>query len=718
MTSSDSLARPAVMLEQKVADIYRAMLGAFMPVKACLFAVAGSQAYSAVFGGHDYFGLGVHAAVMAGSACLSWMVVIAIWPSSQALRQLLSVGRNRLGPDLRIDVVAVAAIGILVGLFAPLAIALPLWIVLLCIHLYHVATCSMVGGRVEKVLGTALQLAGMILVALACVAIGEHWASSEREVARRLGGVVVPLLVLLVLAARVGVPLRRVIWRATRLAKESMVTSGRGDAIGSASSFWRYLDASTYLFAVGPWLANGFWADESSSYSLVLLLVSLGYWPVVLLQVYLTRRSIDQLHRRHDFREIIGRRPSDGGLIGANEDEVRENDGYYRVSFPEYRHWSSDLAGEAGYLSWIGGAANAVLPPQGRCAVFRTTSLRRNHLCEVDDVVGRALGRVFLDFFPDRCLSGAGDLVRCFRQSWSVASTTGNDSTMLPKMPWDHPFVMAVPYEWTGTLVFPAGSGIHDHEGYPCQVRGLKVALSLRPPVRAAVEDISEVKGQSVVPAVESVRLCRELVWNATRILPAVYETTLTSLVHGFRKISIEAFLDNSEQREAPGGAKTSAKDFLVELQHSVAGSLPAPIGELVDVAFEDLAVDTYFMQNPREQLFALMGEEQNVRLSRLRGLNGIMADVGKIFDKDAPMSLERLDQVRQKILRAASTAESGLVNAFQELDQTMPVGGVREARSAVHDQKAAFVDRTSKGFDQIREAMIGLRRRFGSFGR
>ena len=123
-----------------------------------------------------------------------------------------------------------------------------------------------------------------------------------------------------------------------------------------------------------------------------LMAIGLHAWPAILFGAALIEfraakgRCYDLIEEHKNIEHVIGR-----DAEGLREEEIRQNDGYCRACYPEFRHWSPKLTGEAGYFTWIGGLNDEVLSGEnfsGESVVFRTTSLAANPLARTEDRAG------------------------------------------------------------------------------------------------------------------------------------------------------------------------------------------------------------------------------------------------------------------------------------------------------------------------------------------
>jgi hypothetical protein len=366
---------------------------------------------------------------------------------------------------------------------------------------------------------------------------------------------------------------------------------------------------------------------------------------------------------------------------GLREDDVRDGDDYFRVAHPQFRHWSANLTGDNGYLTWIGGHDDGVLTDES--VVFRTTTLAASPLVLTQDPCGRALAAFVEEMLPDLKLSALDPLRRAFHDSWTVRRLTRRE-TPVGKMPWDHPAMLVVPINWSGRFIYPAGSGIHDSSGYPCRAHKVEVTLSLRPELLLAVDRVSD---NPTSASADDVHLCQLLLWNARRILPGAYETLLTKLVQLFQRESVALFMEIEASAVYGNGIPicTGARqEFRRRLNADWAQALPAPLGRLVDAQVTDLALETYYDLGARTRLFELRQKEHDLLFGLKHDLD-VMRDCiqryvlkGELVrDTRAKIEIvndirgtlvERLTRAKGEIVRAAGDAIN-LINTLQKSD-------------------------------------------------
>ena len=638
-----------LMLEQRLGEVYKSLLALMiLPLSACACGMAAAQASYILFRTDPVLPTLFLAAGVLYLA-IGWSLALQLWPSSAKLQSLISLVRKRMNQE-----VGVAAPTIILAMLAmlmavPGVIGAVLWsAAFFCFLGYPAADRSQhmdlddtaeadpieeqnlfklmllgvlrpsrqrvssaeFGMRLQHWLPRAQRGSGVYIIFAAIALLVEYSLSSDtRFVSATIGALILVQLLFVVLRTKHARPLDKSHpWQS------------------SSVIFWRILHTMARLTALFPIAVGaasvGLFTPSPVPLSQLLPLLVVGFVfpvPLFLIIIYRMKRirqHVAYLYDRHELRSIIGRDAHeyqhgiDGPavVLGAREDEIRQGDGYATVSYPGFKHWDARFAGEGGYLAWIGGTSNPIILHGGEAAVFRCTSLRHTHLCDTVDQVGVTLGRLCLDFFPDRYLSAAPDIISAFRGSWSVRTLAADDVELLPKMPWDHPFLLAVPLDWTGVLCLPAGSGIHDRSGFPCQAQSLKIRIKLQPDVVSSIRDLHRSDEGGRPPTLESVGLCRSLVWNALRILPATYETILTCLIRLFRSEEIEAFLDADRtgsrgNEENESSASRSVAGFLKRLTMETNAALPRDISTLVTLVALDIDVDTYFMQQPRERL-------------------------------------------------------------------------------------------------------------------
>jgi hypothetical protein len=459
-----------------------------------------------------------------------------------------------------------------------------------------------------------------------------------------------------------------------------------------------------FLIALPP-------GSEPSRQNLILVLaVGLGLWPGALWTAALLRHrlSLARCHAllaRWEVPQLVGRNASH-----PLEDAIRQSDGYCRVCHPHFRHLVPEKTGETGYLTWIGGEERII---DSECVVFRTTTLADSNLLTTQDPRGRSLARLVQELLPDIGLDAVQPLRQAFLEGWVVRRLRPRQIP-LAKMPWDHPFLLVVPINAHLPFRYPAGSGIHDRDGYPCEVAKADVHIALRPEVLEAVERVSTARpGEPPTP--QDVRLLRLLLWNCWRILPACYELLLTCLVRRFRKESVVLFAEHE-----PGGqVRTGKADFMRALERDWNESLGEPLASLIQVSVSDLEVDTSFASGVRNRLFELRQREKDQPFRHKRVLDLVLRRIeslvihgkfGDRFEEAEPPDVELLsqgvDQARCEITQAASKAIQD-VSKFQK--PVVKPGGMPEGVGALASAFATLSDTLEKTHSQF-EAEINRR--------
>jgi hypothetical protein len=453
------------------------------------------------------------------------------------------------------------------------------------------------------------------------------------------------------------------------------------------------------------------------------------------------------------IEQVIGRPPT-----RPPEDAVRQSDGYCRVCHPIFRHANPRLAGETGYLSWLGGDEDKLIDDE--CVAFRCTTLADTGLSEALDPRGRALADLLKELLPDLALGAMRPLREAFHRAWSVKRLQQGEATPLAKGPWDHPFLLVVPRDWHRQVIFPHGSGIHDKDGYPCHAPKVLIHITLKEELVDAVDRLSA-RGDGRVadklfflddaymeewvahpptsssvlkdrlqigaPMDADVKLCRKLLYNAWRILPGVYESLLTSLVRCFRTESVALFAEHHSDT-------ATAKDELLErLNAEWANQLPEPLGELVQMSVLDLDVDCTFGGDVRDRLFKLRQLQKEELFIRKRHVDILREQIEELMLRGDvmlgdDMDTAEQDAIRRKLsvditdaeneaLRQANNAVDDLCS-FREKERFLNRPNVfarlakklSESRETFHHEVTGTVLDLQKELEKIREATASLR--------
>jgi hypothetical protein len=406
--------------------------------------------------------------------------------------------------------------------------------------------------------------------------------------------------------------------------------------------------------------------------------------------------SVRRLYRKYDLQEILGRTP-DSQILGNEEDEIRESDGYYSVCRPVFRHKSSLMAGDGGYAAWIRGGAEGVLPVEGEALVVRASSLSQARYTETDDVYGRALTAIGMGLVPQQVLAEIPELHEALTSPWTSRVCAARDTTLMIKMPWDSPELLVIPTTWSESLCFPAGCGIHDRDGYPCAARSVLTRVNLRNTVLQGV-DYGDDPGASEGAEVA------ELVSNVRRILPAIYETILNCLVQLFRRETVDVFFDAGAQSDS-----ADITDFLTTLNDLVSEELPSEVSALVMVSIEDIDVETYFMQRPQEELFNLRAEERMLRHQELDRIDEVRQELTDfVFPDDNPLD-KRIHDSESNLRKVMEKCQETVLEALLMVDNPDIVTGIAESRQSLNAQRVAARDAIDGRFENLRQSYRDL---------
>jgi len=682
--------KPVACLELTVADAFRAILDLRRAPQACFLMVLGAQAawWLGLPQGMWYLPL----LCMLCTAC--WGVFC--WRLAEQLCPLEG-GFTGLARTLAQD-----------GGFRP-----PRWGVLL-------------GGA--SVLGVALALpwwpASLLWTALVAITVFYPRRGRAAVVAVGLGAAAIGVAVLL-LGCVATSPVTRLNVGCGALLLLTLLIAGADALLLSGSWFRAPLRYAWGLPAVLPLLMLHW---HSLQVVVPLYLLGLLFVPAALVIV-----SVDRHHRaltrcedligRHGFeRPIIGKDAS-----GLREDVVRDSDDYFRVCHPEFRHWLAARTGDNGYLAWVGGTDDRTLPED--CIAFRTTNLAASPLTETQDRCGQAMAALVQKLLPNLKPRALEPLLKAFRDTWSVRRLTQQEP--LAKMPWDHPAMVVIPVCWSGCFIYPAGSGIHDQDGYPCRARKVEVSLCLRSEVLDAVKRVS---ASPRAASVQDLRLCRLLLWNARRILPGAYESLLTCLVRLFRHETVALFVELEASAEAGNGFALGAgaqEDFRLRLNEAWADALPSPLRELIDAHVAELNIDTYYESAALTLQLELRHKQRSHPFQLKKDLN----EIGKMInnfvhrgelvsrkdangeDVDEVVSVrfnlvEDVAQAHHKIDKAATAAHNMINELRRNTEKVNPdriASMYGPVQAKMRESHLAFEAKVTRWFREIDEALRNL---------
>jgi hypothetical protein len=458
-------------------------------------------------------------------------------------------------------------------------------------------------------------------------------------------------------------------------------------------------------------------------------------WPGLLLAgLYLAFR----LRLSNAYNNLRSENLSVGALHDHPEDDIRESDGYYRVCYPVYRHALPGLSGETGYLARFEYSDQLA----GECAGFRHTCLFSNPLVATPDEVARRLAGAARAAIPDLSKLGVKELEQYRRPFFEGPGNIFRLRPRVPywiaKMPWDHPYLLLVPIEWNGQFVYPAACGLFDKDALPCVVKKASVSIKLRPEVVAAIDRLSALTALPVSPDEETgraIHLCQELVWNANRILPAVYERLFVALVGALRNVEVGLPLVESDLSAGNGrftglgelgGPLDTTRDRqgkrrFCELLNGLlranspavapadwCGDLPTPLPELVTVTVGDIEVESYLKEQLRQEVIRNRTQQRNVSVHLLKEVARLFAElqlfVHSLRGSDRPDDIDlrrRMNESRFELLAAADAAHAILRKKI--------AGGASSVRTILHDAekkltegRARFTQGLEKEFQEV----------------
>jgi hypothetical protein len=235
------------------------------------------------------------------------------------------------------------------------------------------------------------------------------------------------------------------------------------------------------------------------------------------------------------------------GSLDSCEDQIRESDGYFRVCMPHYSHVLPESVGETGYISWPEHDNVAFPIREGNWFLARAITSTPNPLLTAEDQVGLSLYKLIEKIITD-LVSAIGDTSLqsfCSRifKPWHLRLYSGQDEREYFKMPWESGEILAIPRTLTCNFVYPTGSGVVDKEGLPCEVRSLRVQLSLREELLFGINPVGKSDESFEVQSVEQLI---KLSWRVPLVIPSAYEGLLRTLVSEMKKWSTLDGVDQS----------------------------------------------------------------------------------------------------------------------------------------------------------------------------
>lgn len=411
--------------------------------------------------------------------------------------------------------------------------------------------------------------------------------------------------------------------------------------------------------------------------------------------------------------------------IGNNEllsleDVVRESDGYFRLCAPHFAHVNPTIrnpsAGPRGIIGWIGGTDDGPLPPAlGDVLVFRNLGCRPGPFHRLPDDRGSAVRRALIQAAPDLNLPGLEQLRDEFNDEWDVRLMSTSVPVSIGKLPWEQHELVVIPTVWTGTLVYPPGTGLHDGDGLPCHIDAVQIRVQIRPAIlqAAADPDNASAAGRDLLAA---------LLANHRRILPGVYETMHSCLVRELRKFVLPLLFEH-EDREIL--AEDTLKSLPQTLTRTVVETLPQPLASLVEIqVLSVVQPDTTILSDQQRQTIErLRTVEKNKSIERFRKLNALMSQIREYLYKSSPgdgrmaKSTEQYSRRQEIILDIQKAAEECRVilnSRLQEAGARQDTGMTDRAVEAIADSyqefRASYLQHSSEmegAFQKIQEAFL-----------
>ncbi|MGI8756513.1 MAG: hypothetical protein ACR2MB_11755 [Acidimicrobiales bacterium] len=650
-------------LEARLGAALRALAGLRLPAEACLQVMLVAHVVWALRGAHGKWWV----APIAGVAAVLWLVAGVVL-SRRLLPTIIRTGlefpAKVVSAFLAFDVPRRGIVLVALSTVLTAGAVAPWWPgLVLCIALLLLAAMWRENAR-----------QGLLVVGIGCavgaVVVGALAAFEQHEwIGRLLGALLGSCLMLLLVVRRL---------RLLRFAIPLAIALAAGtDRFGAAAG--------------------------------VVLMTGLLLYPAALLVAAVLRYRVvaDRIQAIVDekgLRDSVGRWPS-----GPREDEVRESDGYYRVCYPTFRHWSGEAAGESGYVTTFGGPHDSRVPLES--VLLRTLTTQNMPLVHNRDLKGKALAAMALSGLQALQVEGMDDTRLSLSQGWTVSRSRPQDDA-LAKMPWDHPYVMAIPISWPGQFRYPAGSGIHDEDGYPCLARSVTVRIALKSNVLASFGNLA-LNGQNATSDSDT-RVCQEVLWNAPRILPGFYETLLMRLVAEFRKESIALFLEHESAREAHREVK---EGLLGRLRVALSAALPPPLNDLVDFSLLDIEMHTSVAGDVLERIDQLRNKEDNRPFEKIRHVEVVLrrtrawaidpyeSVVAGSNEVNVPLTV-LVNEARHRISEAANQAVNDVV---QSLSGGFHANALPDVQRSVDQRMGEFHEDIDRHFSRIQHALNGL---------
>jgi hypothetical protein len=396
------------------------------------------------------------------------------------------------------------------------------------------------------------------------------------------------------------------------------------------------------------------------------------------------------------------------------EDEVRESDGFYRVCEPRYSHAWSLAVGETGYIAWPEHDNLAFPAKDGEWCIARAITSTKNPLLSERDRIGEGVRMIFV-VVADSVGKMVGDKnLQAFLSRtvgpWHLRVFRGQDEREYLKMPWESGEVLAIPRNFTISLVYPTGCGVVDQDGLPCEVRSVRVHLTLRNEVVADFDNEGQMSSTSVR---SGSRPSRSLVWRAPLIIPAVYEGILRVLVAEMKEWRTLHQVDQASLLEA---IAARSRECLEKFELSRLLSLQITSVDVVQSAMNEQ--DRDIVRNFHEFRSKLNGN----KIASIRRF--LQLAYGKVYVNNHFILKGKVDAAVARIRKEIDEGISGIDNAIaggmlsagSDSSQTTTMGaGGEKARTRVKNDSLLLTQALRDQREHLISALNEIEQAFGS---
>lgn len=389
--------------------------------------------------------------------------------------------------------------------------------------------------------------------------------------------------------------------------------------------------------------------------------------------------------------------------LKACEQEVRESDGLWRVCEPRYSSADSLAVGEYGYISWPE-HDNVCFPGRdGGWCVARAITSATNPLVTVEDNIGMCVRRSIAEtasniaqFIGDSTLV---DFVERAFLPWHCRVFEGCNEMEYVKMPWESGEVMAVPVRFNRSVMYPLGCGVVDSDGLPCDVRAVKVEITIKTDVVQAFREAFSGAGRPVRMSPDRLRLVREFVWRAPLIVPAVYEGILRRVVEEFRK-------------EKTLGDSVKQASLISAINGELCKAIGPDVAALVDASVTSLDVVSAVPDEDRDLGRQVSEAEKRDLVNRRTHLQQVIMNGSRNYGEASFDGKTVLISAINKLISSNMDGQNKLLEAVAGNKVVSSTGGPRDAIiakfGAFEIEVRRELDSLVKDLDRIEQAFTG----------